>query len=531
MRRLILILLSSIVVMSCSMADLSLNLPNSATDPHVGTADDLLPILITDPVFAELNIPNLDIDEDFFNNSELILDLTKDTFDGRQYDMPVVITPRVKAFIKSYTKNYPKTFQRWLDRSNKYIYLAQDIFKREGLPLDLVNLAFAESGFNPMAYSHAGAGGMWQFMPATGRSYGLKITEWVDERRDFEESTVAAAKFLKYLHNYFDDWYLAIAAYNAGFYKVHKGMKKYNTNDFFELKKYRYLKRETKDYVPKFLALMIIHKNYLEYGFRPPAADPLLYDRVPLNQPVNLYVVAKILDTDIFTLKGLNPALKTPITPPNDGYLLKVPYGTKEFLEDKIRTLSPDELLQVKIYRARKGQTIKSIARKYNSSINEIKKVNGIRYHKILYNHTIFIPIKKYFDYTSYKSFAKDVRREAPKVHIVKRGDNFYDIAHKYGLSLYDLIRLNSGVNARRIRPGQAVIVSYDYKKKKRSTRRSYTKKKKTYSLKSGKYVVKSGDTLWGIASYFKTSVSVLMAKNSMTSSKLKPGKVLVIAN
>lgn len=525
----LILLASTLLLISCSFTQLSFK---SASDSLPIVEEEIVYEQIPDPVLDDLGIASLRVGNDFFESAELAFDLTKDTFDEKQYDMPVVITPRVRAYLKVYTKTYPKTFQRWLDRSNKYIYLAKDIFRREGLPEDLVCLAFAESGFNPHAYSRVGAGGMWQFMPATGKEYGLKISEWVDERRDFEEATVASARFLKYLHNYFNDWYLAIAAYNAGFYKVHRAMKMYKTNDFFEIAKHRYLKRETKDYVPKFLALMIIHKNYLKYGFTPPAAAPLLYDRVELSQPVNLYVVAKLLDTDVNTLKDLNPALKTPITPPNDGYVLKVPYGTKIFFEEKMASMSPDELLQVKIYKARKGQSLKRIAQKYGSSVSEIKKINGIRYNKMLYHHTIFVPIKKYFDYSSYQKFAKDVRKEAPKVHVVKRGDNFYDIAHKYGLSVYDLVRLNQGMNPRLIHPGQAIVVSYDYKgkKKKRRKKKSYAKKR-SYKLSAGKYVVKSGDTLWDIASHFKVPVNTIMANNHMTSHKLKPGKILIINN
>ncbi len=477
------------------------------------------------PEIASIEEPSLKYT---FQKSELKLDITKDILDEIPFEIPVTMTPKVKRFIKYYTKTNRKLFQRWLDRSNKYIYLSKDIFRRHGLPEELVCLAFAESGFNPHAYSRAGAGGMWQFMPATGKAYNLKINKWVDERRDFEKSTVAAAKFLKYLHNYYGDWYLAIASYNAGFYKIKRAVKKYDSNDFFELAKHPYLKNETKSYVPKFLALMIIHNNYLEYGFRPPNTEPLLYDNVKIDKQINLYTVAQLIDTDISVLKELNPALKLPFTPPNTAYKLKVPYGKKEDLVNKISKLSKDELLQVKIYKAKKGQYVKSIAKKFNASEKEIKDINGLRYSKILYNHDIYIPIKKYFNYSYYKSFAKDVRKKAPKVHIVKRGDNFYNIAHKYGLSLYDLIRLNQGINYKRIRPGQAIIVSYDYKSRKKYKK---PKAKKHYKLKSGKYVVRQGDTLWDIAKYFNTSISVIMAKNNLNSSNLRPGKVLIITN
>jgi membrane-bound lytic murein transglycosylase D len=490
--------------------------------------------IVKDFILESLETPKLEFPEDYFEPHELALNFIGENADSIKYDIPVVINTDVKKFIKVYTKTYPKTFQKWLNRANKYIYIAKDIFRREGLPEDLVVLAFAESGFNPMAYSKAGAGGMWQFMPYTGKLYGLRIDDWIDERRDFEESTLAAAKMLKDLYDYFGDWYLAIAAYNAGAGKVARGIKKYKTKDFFKLSKKYHLKKETKRYVPKFLALLIIYKNYLQYGFEPPVTDPLLYDRVKLNQPINLYVVAKLINNSVDTLRDLNPGLKTPITPPNDGYVLKVPYGTKEIIEKKISQSTPDELLHVKIYHARRGQKLSSIAKKYKVSVKEIKKINGIRYNKLLYSKPIFIPIKKYFDFSIAKDFAKDLNREAPKIYIVKRGDNFYNIAHRHGLSLYDLIKLNPGTNPRRIKPGQAVVVSYDYKRKKKKyyyKKRHKNKKryKRTYTLTGGKYIVKRGDTLWSIARHFNIPVSVIMAKNNMNSHFIKPGTVLKI--
>lgn len=482
--------------------------------------------IIKDFSLENLKYPSPAINEYLFDEKELFLNYQY-IVKSKEYDIPPVITPRVRYYLNMYTKRYPNTFQNYLDRSNKYIYLVKDILRREGLPAQLAILPFAESGYETDAYSPVGAGGMWQFMPSTGNIYGLDINYWIDERRDFEKATIAAAKHLKYLYENLGDWYLAIAAYNAGFYKVYSGVKKYKTTDFFELAKKRHLKVETKDYVPKFIALSIIYYNYLEYGFEPPSTSPLLYEKINLKQPVNLYVIADMINTDIDTLKELNPDLKKPITPPNDEYSLKVPYGTKSFLSEKIAKMSPKELLKVKIYKAKQGEYIEKIAKKFNSDKNDIMKVNGLKYSRILYNTYLFIPENDFMKQAYAQDFIDDIKIYAPRVHIVKSGESLYTIAHKYGLSLYDVIKLNKGINPRLIRPGQPVIVSNDEDKK------TARKKKKTNVVKrkllDGKYTVQTGDTLWDIAKEFNTSVEKLMKINNLETAELHPGKKLTI--
>lgn len=485
-------------------------------------------ILVDDPVIEELYTPEFDIplltkeDKELYLNYEYVI--KEDTF-----DFPLVINHRVESYLKYYSKDYPLTFKKWMERANKYIYLVKDILRREGMPQQLAILPFAESGYDVGAYSHVGAGGMWQFMPATGKSYGLKINNWVDERQDFEKATFAAIRHLKELYKQLGDWYLAIAAYNAGFYKIYNGTKKYNTKDFFTLSKYRYLKDETKNYVPKFIALSILYYKYDQYGFSAPVTQPLLYEKVNFSQPVNLFVIADIIGCDYNSLKELNPDLKKPITPPDDEYSLKIPYGTKELLMEKIAGLKPDELLQVKIYNGKTGENISKIADKFGVSAGDIKTLNGFRYDKLLFNTYVFVPIKDKFNKKYQDDFAAAVKIDAPKVHVVKKGENLYNIAHKYGLSLNELISYNKGINPKLIKTGQPLVVVSDYKNaKKISKQRPYPGKLK-YTLDRNKYKVKAGDNLWSIASAFNTSVNKLKKLNNLTTTVLRPGKILEI--
>lgn len=522
-----LILLLILLTTACTAPTLSQKLHNGSVKALNNSLDNntynkKISILQID----ELYFPESDIYTHLFSDKDIKLNYDYEPKNDI-YEIKPVINSTVRYYIDQYSKRYPGYFQQYIERSNKYIYLIKDALRREGLPLQLAVLPFAESGFRTDAYSHMGAGGMWQFMPETGKIYDLKINYWVDERRDFEKATKAAVKHLKYLYENLGDWYLAIAAYNAGFYRVYYGIKKYNTNDFFELAKTGYLKKETIHYVPKFIAFSILYYNYLEYGFEPPSTPPLFYEKINLNQPVNLYVIADLLNIDIDTLKELNPDLKKPITPPDDSYSLKVPYGMKDILKDKIAKIPHQDLLKVKIYKARNGEYVENIAKKFNISKENIMEVNGLKYSRILYDTYIFIPDSNFMQMEYAKAFINEIKIDAPKVHIVKSGENLYDIAHKYGLSLYDVISYNKGINPRLIRPGQAIIITPPDDTNKVALKKSVQKKK----TNSGKYIVQKGDTLWKIASEFNISVEKLMKKNNLKTATLMPGDRLIIAD
>jgi len=524
MRKLLFYIFVSIFLYSCSGINVSSlsdkqEVPaklRKTTVAATTSEDNNSEVFLPDITLNSLSQPDLKID--FSSVFMKDFTLNPDLSDDGNYDIPIVVTERVKYYINLYAKRYPRTFQKWLNRSQMYMYIVKDIFLKHGLPLDLACLAFAESGFNVGAYSRAGAGGLWQFMEATGEIYGLENNFWVDDRRDFEIATEAAAKHLKYLYKNLGDWYLAIAAYNGGYYKVLQGIKRYNTKNFFELKKYRFLYRETENYVPKFIALTILYNNYLKYGFASPDTEPLIFDKVVLNQPVNLYIIAEKLGVSVHELKQLNPSLKRPITPPVDGFTLRVPYGDGEKVQIALKNGAPEEFLGLAIYRAKKGESVWGIANKYNTSVHELKRLNGIRYSKILYDRVVFVPSEQLYTKKYYANFVKDVRPYVPDVYIVKKGDNLYDIAHRFGLSLYDLLKMNKGINPRLIHPGDPVVVS-------RSVNFDYAKRS------GGEYVVKRGDTLWSIANRFDTTVAKLMKTNGLSSDKLIPGNVLVLPN
>lgn len=440
----------------------------------------------------------------------------------QEFNVPMAMTGRVNAYIKYYTERVPSTTQSWLNRSNKYMYLVRDIFIQEGLPSDLVVLAFTESGYNTHAVSHAGATGMWQFMQGTGKMYGMEQDFWVDERRDFEKATRAAAKYLKALYERFGDWYLALAAYNAGPTRMAKAMQKHDTNDFFIISSRNTLKLETKDYVPKYLAQLIIYKNYLKYGFSTPTDMPLLFSSIKVPAGTNIYWLADELGVSYGLMKDLNPALKLPVTPPRE-YTIRVPYKKDVQAQEIIAKATKDERMRYKIYDGKRGEEIASIAKKYGVKKEDILRVNGIHRETLLSSRKVFIPIPEMTNLVTDKAFAEVLSKIDPKYYQVKQGDTFITIAHNHNMRMKDLQKLNPNIRPSKIYPGQYIMVTKDG-----YTNVSYAPKAKSRQV-AVKYRVRSGDSLWSIARKFNTSVASIKKTNKLAGNSIYAGKMLTI--
>src|SRR5262245_29550408 len=229
-----------------------------------------------------------------------------------EYDIPVVLNDQVLTFIEAFQTRMRGPFEAGLRRSGRYLPTITRIFQEEGVPTDLAYMAHQESAFKTSAYSRAKAKGLWQFIAPTGRKYGLKRDQWVDERSDPEKSTRAAAKYLKDLYAMFGDWYLAMAAYNAGEGKVSRSMTRFSADDFWALTQHkRALRTETKNYVPAILASMIIDKAPQEYGFNVEPVGEVSYDVVTLDAATDLKVLADCAGTTVDEIRDLNPELRT----------------------------------------------------------------------------------------------------------------------------------------------------------------------------------------------------------------------------
>ena len=270
--------------------------------------------------------------------------------------IPIVLNAQARWFIRHYSGPNRATFAKWLERSTRYIGLMRRILREEGVPQDLVYIALIESGFNPRAYSWAGASGLWQFMKSTGRKYGLKINWWIDERRDPLKATRAAARYFKDLHETFRSWYLAQAGYNAGEGRIRRGLRRLKRKDFWTLAKTRYIGRETRSFVPKFIAARLMAKDPKAYGFTTLNYEPpLRFEEVSVHKPTDLRWIAAAAGVSMNVIRSLNPALRRWKTPPNyPDFKINVPPGTSQKVAKAIVDWKPS-LYAGRSYEVRKG--------------------------------------------------------------------------------------------------------------------------------------------------------------------------------
>jgi soluble lytic murein transglycosylase-like protein len=240
---------------------------------------------------------------------------------------------RVRYFLDQFqTGDRRAVVERWLTRSGRYLPMILEVFKQTGLPEELAFTAMIESGFDPIAVSCAGAKGLWQFMAPTARRYGLRVDRWLDERLDPEKSTMAAAHYLRDLHTVFGSWELAQAAYNAGAMKVERAIRGAGTRDFWTLSRSRWLRDETKDYVPQIHAATLIGQEPERYGFAVTPEQPLHYEQIAVPRATTLRRIAALAGIPLKDLERLNSALRQKQTPPESSYQLKVPLGSARAL-------------------------------------------------------------------------------------------------------------------------------------------------------------------------------------------------------
>jgi membrane-bound lytic murein transglycosylase D len=293
---------------------------------------------------------------------------------------PAQLNDRVGVFIDFFQKRANPFFTRSLARSSAYEGMMKQILREKNLPEELFYLALIESGFDPKAFSPAKAGGIWQFISGTAKRFGLKVNPWVDERRDPEKATYAAAAYLKNLFEMFNSWDLAAAGYNAGEGKVLKAMKKTQKQEYWELAQSRYLRRETKEYVPMFLAAVAIAQDPQKYGFIDISYHPpLVYEKMLVPPATSLASVARAAQIDLAELQGLNPSLRKGMTPPEaPGFELKLPPGKRALVEKNIDQLRPAAVKQSKKHRVRSGETLARVAKLHNVSVNDLCSANNL---------------------------------------------------------------------------------------------------------------------------------------------------------
>lgn len=398
--------------------------------------------------------------------------VTQAVVQDEQNDLPIELNDKVLACVDMYQGRLRDWFSNALARGGRYLPHIREVFAAEGIPQDLAYAALVESAFRPAALSRAKARGVWQFIPATGRRYGLQQDWWVDERSDPEKATHAAAQYFKQLYSLFGDWNLAMAAYNAGEGKIQRLIARFGTRDFWELSARRgrgTLRPETRNYVPMIHAAIVVAKAPEKYGFAPAPEPALAYDAVPVDGAVDLRTIAECAGRPLDDVRGLNPELRRLATPAGRTFEVKVPTGTGEALRDCLERLPAEKRVSFRTHVVGRGQTLVSIARQYGTRAEDIAQANDIRSGRRLARGTqLIIPVPSQARTTPYPALEAATRRAraesplGPDVtrlrHRVRRGDTLASIAEHYGTTVADIQSWNR-LHSTRIAAGGVLTI------------------------------------------------------------------------
>lgn len=505
------------------------------------------------------------------------------------YDFPILLNKQVAAYLDLFQNKQRSSFQRWLSRSGRYRHIMEAELKKAGLPTDLVYLAMIESGYNQRAYSKAQAVGLWQFMNGTGKQYNLTINKYLDERCDAEKSTSSAVAFLNDLYQDFGDWHLAVAAYNAGPGKIHNGLSQHKVDNFWDLAKTDFLPLETKRYVPKLIAAIIIARQPEKFGFTDIAYDkPLKYDTIAVGPNLSLDAISIIAGTDTDMIKELNQELRTGKTPANAAsYTVKIPAGSRELAARNKDRLHAIASTNYKTHVIRKGETLASICRRYDINTTTLLKVNNLRTAKTKPGTRLRIPFTtvKYQLLPEGSSTMLASYKENMILHRIKKGETLSAISRKYKVPAELVIAWNSLKDAKSLRAGQQLALFIEGGGKKEAPAKAESRNEQavaqilasTTKIKKGDdspsrtipaehllaqnqapslaeqiapptlqprtkrttleiptpddpyewYEVRSGDSLWAISRKFKVSTKEIREWNNLPSDQLKPGSRL----
>ena len=501
------------------------------------------------------------IQEDFLEDENTLAEdfsFPKDT-ELFKTSVPLLQNAQVNRHLVYYTLRRPDVMEKWRERAEVYKPMMLEIFREEGMPEELVYLAFIESGLNPTARSWASAVGMWQFIAATARVYGIEINWWVDERRDPEKATRAAARHLKDLYNVWGDWHLAMANYNISPRGLNRAINRAGgVKDYWAA--YPYLPRETRGYVPGFIATTIINLSPEEFGFQTNyGKDPYSYETVEVDGLMSLEILAEAMGVSTETLKGYNPELLRWATPPGTKYALKVPVGKADDLLAIYDSLPRENQNQsITMHTVQSGESIGLIARKYGTTVSGIYASNDNLSNVIYPGQLIAVPLPagsvnqlSVNRPTNQRSGTVTTRSSSSNSSIpansvkllykVKTGDTIGHIAEWHDVRAWQIRSWNGIGNT--IRVGQNLtlyvsnnkeehykaINSLSFNEKQDLERRQKAGENIFGEEDASTYVVKRNDTLIAIARSFGISTSQLRELNDIAGSIIYVGQVLKV--
>lgn len=427
-------------------------------EPEAG--DDDLGVLVD-----SLNTPSFEIDVPDIPDSVAAATQAQLATADEIFDYPVVINRRVLTYVEQFTGKSRGSFGRSLYRSGRYLPMSRAIFAEHGIPQDLAFLAHVESGFRHNALSRARALGLWQFMRGTARDYGLRCDAYVDERLDPVKATHAAARYLKVLYERYGDWYLALAAYNAGPGKVNTAIRRAETRDFWELAKTRYLRAETQNFVPAILAATILAKSPGDYGFAEETDVPIASEAIAVDTPTDLRIVAQCAGVALETLQELNPALRQLHTPPDESlYVVHVPPGTADRAQAALAEIPPDQRLVFHRHKVRGGDTLGRLARQYGTSVAAIQDANNMGRRTLIHvGKILLVPTQSATVGLAGASGGRGPSSVEPRVeettYTVRRGDSLISISRRFGVSVPELQERNGLGNPNQLVTDQRIVI------------------------------------------------------------------------
>ena len=438
--------------------------------------------------------------------------------DFSQYDLKIEINDRVLEQIYYLAYRVPTFVKKSLARKGRYDSLIDSEIALAKVPKELKYLALVESGYKTTATSTARAAGIWQFIPSTARYFGMDVTWWLDERRSPQKSTKAAFKYLNRLYKEFGDWYLAMAAYNCGEGRVRRQIKKQGTRNYWELQ----LPKETRYYVPRILAAIVIATNPEKYNIEYESQQSVAVDSVEVEHCIDLENIAHILDIEKQELRLLNPELRQQSTPPRQSFQLMVPEGRGEFFSKYYKQLDKSRLVCQEGHKVRRGENLSIIAKKYRVSVSSIKSANNMRNSRIWPNQILYIPLqsgKKASKSKTKKTSKKKLKSKAdskPKKRYDKKealsfyrvvpGDNLYNIGRRLGVSVETLQQWNELDPSVPLKIGQKLNL---YGETNAPTPSKFKGRKKVYR-------VQQGDNLYQISRTLGVKLNDLLKWNNL---------------